>query len=202
MSESVMKLAGADSSELNRPQDFPLEVSIRNIRLVQRIGDRDVIVDRMDVLESKWEEGEGEGAVGREVPIRRVIPSTNIEIPTPQPEPEKDKEDEDISRDKYHDSDTFINNVEDPTFAPTLATPPFYSSIIDELRNKYSKFRIRHDDDYIEKKLDEEATDAKKKDSVKLMNTPATAYHLKQKELARNMAIKQMFLANSFCFKW
>ena len=47
-------------------------------------------------------------------------------------------------------SDTPAKLVEKPTFFPTLLMEPLPSSIIDELRNKYSKFRDRHDPSYVE----------------------------------------------------
>lgn len=49
-------------------------------------------------------------------------------------------------------ADTRIYDVETRTFMPTLLKPPFPVSVIDELRNKYSKYRTRHDPEYIAKK--------------------------------------------------
>lgn len=40
---------------------------------------------------------------------------------------------------------------------PSLLRQPMPENVIDELRNKYSKFRTRHDDAYIAKKMQEEA---------------------------------------------
>lgn len=48
--------------------------------------------------------------------------------------------------------DTRIMDVEEITFIPTLVKPPFPVGVIDELRNKYSRFRTRHDDQYLAKK--------------------------------------------------
>ncbi|KAI5849441.1 hypothetical protein DFP73DRAFT_540602 [Morchella snyderi] len=52
--------------------------------------------------------------------------------------------------------DTKIYDVDSTTFKPTLLIPPMPAGVIDELRNKYSKFRTRHDQSYIDKKTAEE----------------------------------------------
>lgn len=56
-----------------------------------------------------------------------------------------------------HPSDTRRLDVERRTFNPTLLAPPFPSPIIDELRNKYSVFRTRHEEPYLAKLLQKEA---------------------------------------------
>lgn len=52
--------------------------------------------------------------------------------------------------------DTRMLDAEASTFIPSLLTPPFPEGVIDELRNKYSKFRTRHDAEYIAKKQTED----------------------------------------------
>lgn len=52
--------------------------------------------------------------------------------------------------------DTKIYDVDNTTFKPTLLIPPMPVSVIDELRNRYSKFRTRHDQSYIDKKTMQE----------------------------------------------
>ena len=42
--------------------------------------------------------------------------------------------------------------VETPTWVPSLQSAPFPSSVLDELRNKYSKYRTRHDPEWAEQK--------------------------------------------------
>ena len=75
----------------------------------------------------------------------RYIPGLNIKIPWPivPPKPEETE----------HDADTPRLRVEARTWVPSLLRPPMPPSVIDELRNKYSLFRDRHDEDYIEEKL-------------------------------------------------
>ncbi|KAL9605005.1 MAG: hypothetical protein Q9219_000193 [cf. Caloplaca sp. 3 TL-2023] len=61
---------------------------------------------------------------------------------------------------KDNEDDTLRIDVEQVTWTPTLLRAPMPSGVIDELRNKYSKFRTRHEDSYIEMKeaIDERAT--------------------------------------------
>jgi len=96
----------------------------------------------------------------KEIHWNRYIPHLNIEIPWP----EVTKEEEE------HESDTRRMNVEEKTYIPSLFMRPFPDTVIDELRGKYSKFRDRHERDYVEakKKEDEE----KKKFSQIKIATP------------------------------
>ncbi|KAL8960985.1 MAG: hypothetical protein Q9193_002393 [Seirophora villosa] len=59
---------------------------------------------------------------------------------------------------KDNEVDTLRIDVEQVTWTPTLLRAPMPSGVIDELRNKFSKFRTRHEDAYIEMKesMDEE----------------------------------------------
>jgi large subunit ribosomal protein L24 len=72
----------------------------------------------------------------------RYIKGTRTEIPWPEK-----KEPEHFDQ----IGDTRIMDVETRTYVPTLLKPPFPLSVIDELRNKYSKFRTRHEPWYIAK---------------------------------------------------
>ena len=64
---------------------------------------------------------------------------------------------------------------------PTLLHEPMPGSVIDELRNKYSKFRDRHDRDYLEKleKEDEKAVEKKRWGELSMM-TPLQEMHAKR----------------------
>ena len=55
---------------------------------------------------------------------------------------------------------------------PTLLHPPMPMSVIDELRNKYSKFRTRHDPEYIAAKMEEDRIAEEQKSLSKKMRTP------------------------------
>ncbi|KAL9045406.1 MAG: hypothetical protein Q9214_001543 [Letrouitia sp. 1 TL-2023] len=78
-------------------------------------------------------------------------------LPYPKPAPPEHQD---------HPSDTLRIKVEEETWVPSLLRQPMPENVIDELRNKYSKFRTRHDDAYIAKKMQEEAEAAWKKEKA------------------------------------
>ncbi|KAI0806467.1 hypothetical protein GGR55DRAFT_652771 [Xylaria sp. FL0064] len=140
--------------------ELPLPISA--IRLVHPITDpttnqtRDVIINQLvhtnlvtDRLTGKrrWD---------------RVVPGLNISIPWPP------KEEPPVTSFK---ADTLRIDVEERTFVPTLLRPPMPEAIIDELRGKYSRFRTRHEAEYVARL---EAEDAAKKDRAKLMESMRT----------------------------
>ncbi|KAK8087011.1 hypothetical protein PG994_001985 [Apiospora phragmitis] len=89
------------------------------------------------------------------------------------------KEEEELTD---HKVDTLRIDVEERTFVPTLLRPPMPETIIDELRNKYSKFRTRHEPEYIQRL---EAEEQAKKDRVQLMNSmrsPLQELHRAERE--------------------
>lgn len=142
----------------------PLPIPLADVKLVYPLPDpetgvpRDVIIDRVtainrlyDKQKKEWEEGE------------RVIAGTNTIIPWPE---KADPQYED------HDDDTLRITVEETTFRPILLYSPMPPSVIDELRNRYSKFRTRHDYNYLEKKEQEDAKTEKRKELIKGMRTP------------------------------
>ncbi|TGJ85364.1 hypothetical protein E0Z10_g3400 [Xylaria hypoxylon] len=151
--------------------ELPLPISA--VRLVHPITDpstgrtRDVIINQLvhsglvtDRLTGKrrWQ---------------RVVPGLNISIPWPA----KDKPEA-----ADYKADTLRIDAEEKTFVPTLLRPPMPEAIIDELRGKYSRFRTRHDPEYIARIEAEERT---KKDSAKLMDsmrTPLQEYHRAERE--------------------
>ena len=95
-------------------------------------------------------------------------------IPYPEVEPEEYRD---------HDSDTFRIEVEKKTWVPTLIRPPMPPSIIDELRNKYSKFRDRHDEDFVRKKTEETKAAGKRRRELKqLMMSPLKELHQRERE--------------------
>lgn len=140
-------LLGADEGSSFRPLSVP--ISIDDVRLVVALDDpatgvtRDVLVEHMHggrpILEQEY---------GVDTPRHtRYISGVDIEIPWPRPEaaPHQDEE-----------WDTLRMEVESWSWRPSLERAPFPSSVIDELRNKYSKYRIRHDPEYVKnKKLEE-----------------------------------------------
>lgn len=107
----------------------------------------------------------------------RYIPGLGTRIPWPAKEPEKHED---------HDDDTLRMEVEAETWVPTLLRPPMPSSVIDELRNKFSVFRTRHDEEYIAKKKAEDAETQRRKSMGAMMRTPIK--QLNRKERAEKKA--------------
>lgn len=87
------------------------------------------------------------------------MPGLNIIIPWPKLEPQEKLD---------HPGDTLRIDVEERTFVPTLLRPPMPEAVLDELRNKYSRFRTRHEPEYIARL---EAEEQVKTDRVKLMDS-------------------------------
>ena len=83
----------------------------------------------------------------------RYIEGLDIEIPWPDAAPTNYKPEE---------SDTLRLLVEQETYLPHVA-PPFEESIMDELRNPFSLARSRHKQEFIDRKLKEDAFEAWKK---------------------------------------
>lgn len=107
----------------------------------------------------------------------RFIPGLDIRIPWPKKTPTEQAD---------QPPDTLRIDVEAKTWVPTLLRPPMPPSIIDELRNKYSVFRDRHDDEFIEAKMKE---DEEKKARLRLetMTTPTMEAQRKEKKERRGM---------------
>lgn len=103
----------------------------------------------------------------------RIVPGLNVEIPWPE------KQEPDL---KDHKCDTLRLEVENKTFVPTLLRPPMPESVIDELRHRYSRFRTRHDPEYVARL---EAQEQEKQDRRKLMDgmrTPLQEYHRAERD--------------------
>ncbi|TKA62263.1 hypothetical protein B0A49_10408 [Cryomyces minteri] len=165
-------MRGKDSNPSpTRSVERPIPLAL--VRLVYALPDpktsipRDVIVEnieRRNVFRDKYT---------KETVFDRVIPGLEVSIPWPTKVKPEDVD---------HPSDTLRITVEEQTWTPTLLRPPMPPSVIDELRNKYSAFRDRHDEEYIAKKMaeDEEAKAAKQ--TAKMMRTPLKELHAKRRE--------------------
>lgn len=140
---------------------LPLPIPMDDVQLVVALDDpvaggtRDYVVQHVygggPILEREY---------GTDTPRHtRYIAGENIEIPWPCPEAPNHKDET---------SDTLRKEVETPTWMPSLEHAPFPSSVMDELRNKYSQYRTRHDPEFVkEKKMEEYRKDYLK--SVSLM---------------------------------
>ncbi|KAF8243996.1 hypothetical protein K440DRAFT_560043 [Wilcoxina mikolae CBS 423.85] len=101
----------------------------------------------------------------------RYIKGTSISIPWPK---KQEKEEFDQT------ADTRIMDVETVTYTPSLLRPPFPPTVIDELRNRYSYFRTRHDPEYVQKVEQMEA--AKKALEGATIKTPVQLLNKKLRE--------------------
>ncbi|USW58460.1 Putative ribosomal protein L24 [Septoria linicola] len=135
-------------------------ISRKDVRLVYPLAHpdtgipRDAIIERLDLV--KRPDGKGN---------LRLIPGSNTIIPWPKPEPTGGQRED-------YDDDTLRITVEERTFRPFLIRPPMPLTVIDELRNKYSRFRTRHEYDYtVQKELDD-AKVQERKGLIKTMRTP------------------------------
>ncbi|KHJ35941.1 putative kow domain-containing protein domain-containing protein [Erysiphe necator] len=151
-------------------------ISIASVRLVFPLTDKETGITR-DVIVKKLING----PIFHDKNLRttrwaRIIPGLNIRIPWPKKEPP-------IHQD--NDGDTFRLDVDVKNFVPTLLTPPMPPSVIDELRNKYSKFRTRHDPEFIEKKILEEVQKQEMLEKSKLMRTPIKEANRLQRKLRK-----------------
>jgi large subunit ribosomal protein L24 len=108
-----------------------------------------------------------------------MIPGLDIKVPWPAKEDKPPKLKEDTP------SDTHRIDVDVKTFIPTLLRPPIPRSVIDELRNKFSVFRTRHEPEYIAKKEAEEQEKLEKKKTIKAMRTPLMDAKRKERKLKK-----------------
>jgi len=151
-------------------------VSINSVRLVYPLTDPETGVTR-DVIVKKLINGRiwHDRHTGSKK-WSRIIPGLGIKVPWPKTEPKEHKD---------YANDTLRLDVEVKSFVPTLLRPPMPSTVIDELRNKYSIFRTRHDPEYIEAKMKE---DQEKEDKMKLveqMRTPLKEINRKERKMRK-----------------
>lgn len=117
-----------------------LPLPLKDVRLVVPLIDsetgtaQDTVIEEMGFIAERYKNGV-------KIPKARYVetPTGRVDIPYPANEPVQPE----------FDNDTLRIEVEERSWTPTLSVPPMPPSVIDELRNKYSKFRQRHDDDWI-----------------------------------------------------
>lgn len=144
-----------------------------DIRLVWTFRDKKTGARRDVILNDVVREQTGNDAEGNAL-YTRFVPGTGLRLPYPRlevPPPE----------DQVVDTLRILS--EEQTFVPTLLRPPMPPSVLDELRNKYSYFRDRHDADYLAKKAAEDAAERQKEDMSKMMITPLKQLHARQRAI-------------------
>lgn len=142
----------------------PFQIPIEDVKLVYPLPNeetgvlQDVVIDRLDRINEQWDDVKRVWDRGE-----RAIPGTSTLIPWPETfEPEEPD----------HDEDTLRISVEEQTYRPFLLNPPMPMTVIDELRGKYSKFRRRHEWEFVQKMEALEAREEKRKDLIKTVRTP------------------------------
>ena len=168
-----------DRSELKvRPTNMP--IPLRDVRLVAALPQpdtgelRDVVVKELKLSKRTFAQSKGED------PPTRAIAGVHppIEIPYPAKPEEPDYEEADC--------DTYRIEVEERTFAPSLRAPPMPPPLIDELRGKYSKFRTRHDEEYMQRKEEEARMEKVRKEaSSRRMLTPLQEWRAQRRKERR-----------------
>jgi len=165
----------------NAVQTVPVPISINDIRLVVTLEENGVPYEAI----AKHVVGRGP-FVKRPNSITpkhtRYIRGENIRIPWPNEDYVPDIEDNDV--------DTLRQEVEHETYVPSINYAPFESSIIDELRNKYSKYRTRHDPEWVKAKKREDLE--KEYLATRAMLTPQG--EIRAKRLAEKAAARQQLL--------
>ncbi|ODA83762.1 hypothetical protein RJ55_02278 [Drechmeria coniospora] len=162
-----------------RSQAMP--ISVGSIRLVYPITNpetgvtRDVVINQLKAVPpnmksenmtlDRWEFGNK---------WDRLVPGINVVIPWP-----------DVEAPEFEatPSDTVREQVEERTFYYSLLSPPMPGKVIDELRNKYSRFRTRHEPSYIAQKQMEEELVQARTEAIKSMQTPLDEFHEMQREI-------------------
>lgn len=127
-----------------------------------------------------------------------MVPGLNIEIPWPRvfEDAERNEREQTVAD---HECDTLRIDVEERTFVPSLLRPPMPIQVVDELRNKYSKFRTRHDPEYIARKEEEAAAKVAARKQAMTMQSPLKELNAKIREEKR--ALGQPVLSDAMLEK-
>jgi large subunit ribosomal protein L24 len=163
-------------SDTTRTQLIPFQIPISAVRLVHPVANpetgavRDVIIKQLARSRVVWDRATGFRSWSR------YVPGMNVTIPWP----ERTKPTFEAQPD-----DTLRMEVEEQTFIPTLLNPPMPETVIDELRNKYSKFRIRHEEWYVQKKEAEQQEKILHRKTIEEMKTPLQEFNRQRREIRR-----------------
>lgn len=170
MNEGCLIVEGLNKSNVRMPASFVSETSpaalnielpvpISAVRLVHPIVDHKTGVTRDVIINQLVHRGFVHDRISGKTEWQRLVPGLNIIIPWPKLDPQQKPD---------QPGDTLRIDVEERTFVPTLLRPPMPEAVLDELRNKYSRFRTRHEPEYIARL---EAEEQAKADRVKLMDS-------------------------------
>ncbi|ESZ92560.1 hypothetical protein SBOR_7045 [Sclerotinia borealis F-4128] len=173
----------ADSDQDRRPvRSVPQGISLKDVKLVFPYTDAKTGLTRDVIAKKLAHHNMFRDRHAQTVKWQRIIPGVgdrpNIIVPWPKSEPRVHTD---------NDCDTLRMEVEEISFVPTLLTPPMPGSVIDELRNKYSVYRKRHDPEYVEKKLEEDRQEAASKRTIESMRTPLNEINRRERKVRRTM---------------
>lgn len=172
----------AGESDKRPYRAHPLPFLLDDVRLVVALTNEDT-GSVQDVVVNHVHAGEPilERDYGSSTPKHtRYVSGLNIEIPWPEPEMREFTDEA---------ADTLRIEVEDKTWIPHLQSYPMPPTVIDELRNKYSSLRTRHEPEYVEKKKKEDAYQAWVK-SRKLLSPKAELIARQAEEKQRQRELK------------
>ncbi|KAK6006325.1 hypothetical protein QM012_006735 [Aureobasidium pullulans] len=147
----------------------------------------DVVLDKVDLRNAGWVERKN----GRReyVQGQRFLPGVKTPLPWPKTEEKETPE--------GYDDDTLRITVDESTHRPYLLQPPMPPSVIDELRNKYSIFRTRHEPAYIAAKEAQDRAAKHKENLARLVSTPLAELkeQRRQERLANPVELSEEQLA-------
>ena len=150
--------------------ELPLPVSA--VRLVHPITDPKTGTTRDVIINQLQHSGLVVDRVTGKRSWTRVVPGLNVTIPWPTVE-EPEAQD--------YEGDTLRIDVDKRTFVPTLLRPPMPPQVIDELRGKYSRFRTRHEPEYVARLEAEERQKQDRKKLVESIRTPLQEFHRQER---------------------
>ena len=152
---------------------YSMPISWDDVRLVYALenpktGDlEDVIIENLELKEFYTDPDT------LETEYKRVCPDLDGQVIEWADKPEPQKQD--------HDGDTLRITVEQRTWLPTLNESPFPESVIDELRNRYSKYRVPDNNNFVRlKQQHEENKKTRNIEWMKAMRTPLQELHALQ----------------------
>lgn len=112
-----------------------------------------------------------------------------------KPPEKKNDHEEFLEDDPTTPSDTPRLDVDTPSWTPTLLRAPLPSTIIDELRGKYSKFRTRHDPEFVKRMQridsDRRLQERRVKAGSGLLDTPRQEAVLRSQARRRDEQVKR-----------
>jgi large subunit ribosomal protein L24 len=155
-----------------------MAIPISAIRLVHPITDAETGTTRDVIVRSLRHANVRRDRLTKSTEWDRYVPGLNVIIPWPEKtDPEE----------VQHKVDTARREVSDVTFVPTLLRPPMPETLINELRNQFSRFRTRHEPWYLEKKQAEANAIKEQRKAVDTMLTPLQEFNRQQREIRKSL---------------